>query len=949
MLNIIMKKILLIFLVVLFLTFLPNVFANNFTCVGGITNTGISLNNEGWQNGNLFKCNSIFDLTPVFSNEKVDDPNFPNLYYSMYTLVNVGLTKFNAQGQQNHALTIPVRLPEKYQNPECKLQRVYFRARAEHAIGIARGHNYSNLNNYLNSLISNYSTSDDRSNCISKTHLNIGKHGMLNLARYEGWFAKHPLRPTFCTAWDLRNDYLNSRNFSVALHSVESGGIFHGFNPQFYFYYERETDAQICSRLGKNCGTLTTTDTCGNSRTVNCGSTPSGQICTNNVLGCQKQTWYLDADGDGYYPSGGRVESCERPSGVGWTTTPKLPGDCDDGDSSVNPGRTQICSGKDDNCSGVVDKGFECVKGSPNCNNLCQFESRNNSVCLGSIPQNAELNYSNNRFTQTWNGSSWTPSSKNYFHSLTQSECAWRCSSGFIYNSSTNSCMSNLVERSCIGDLPNNAFWDDSGQNGKYSYSFGQSDPQKQVQHGGSNVDCRFRCSDGFSYENGVCVMKFETKDCVGGLPANALWDDDGRKGTYTFQTGQNDPNKSAQFGGETDCRIKCRQGFIYMNGQCTSINREATCDLGDIGGQLEDPFVWNDGGRGGKFTQTWDGFVFSPKNIDASFNIFSGNCNYYCENDYQYCELDEKTYCGPGRSFCEETGYSSCEPYFGSTTCGEFEQCNRETNNCEACEDGKASCDGDLTTGCETNIFDNEKNCGACGITCNVDEVCRNGQCLNPDIIQMIEETHPITFPGVVDEDLDETDSDYLRACYFNSDCREDEFCENNFCKELVCENGFIPSNHSCACAGSICGDTCYASEGICCNNVWNQKINSCNISILTEENIVMNSSDLTAMSLIDDAKKNIGDGNVLVGKTMAMLAASKIQNQELYQEANFYFQNEDYLGAYNLLIEQSSPLSETTNDENPFLIVIILIIGIILVYLGYKKFKSSDFEEEF
>ncbi len=41
-----------------------------------------------------------------------------------------------------------------------------------------------------------------------------------------------------------------------------------------------ETDAQFCSRLGKNCGTVTGTDNCGASRTVSsCGTCTSPQTC----------------------------------------------------------------------------------------------------------------------------------------------------------------------------------------------------------------------------------------------------------------------------------------------------------------------------------------------------------------------------------------------------------------------------------------------------------------------------------------------------------------------------------------------------------------------------------------------------------------------------------------------------------------------------------------------
>lgn len=45
-----------------------------------------------------------------------------------------------------------------------------------------------------------------------------------------------------------------------------------------------ETDAALCSRLGKNCGSLTAPDTCGTTRTVTCGGACAcGQSCSANV------------------------------------------------------------------------------------------------------------------------------------------------------------------------------------------------------------------------------------------------------------------------------------------------------------------------------------------------------------------------------------------------------------------------------------------------------------------------------------------------------------------------------------------------------------------------------------------------------------------------------------------------------------------------------------------
>ena len=55
-----------------------------------------------------------------------------------------------------------------------------------------------------------------------------------------------------------------------------------------------ETDAALCSRLGNNCGGVTALDNCGGNRTVNCGGCTAPQSCggggTANVCGCTSET-----------------------------------------------------------------------------------------------------------------------------------------------------------------------------------------------------------------------------------------------------------------------------------------------------------------------------------------------------------------------------------------------------------------------------------------------------------------------------------------------------------------------------------------------------------------------------------------------------------------------------------------------------------------------------------
>ncbi len=62
-------------------------------------------------------------------------------------------------------------------------------------------------------------------------------------------------------------------------------------------------------------------------------------------------TWYVDADADGYGGVGLSTTACTQPSGYVADAT-----DCDDADAGINPGATELCNGVDDDCDGASDE-----------------------------------------------------------------------------------------------------------------------------------------------------------------------------------------------------------------------------------------------------------------------------------------------------------------------------------------------------------------------------------------------------------------------------------------------------------------------------------------------------------------------------------------------------------------------------------------------------------------
>jgi hypothetical protein len=74
--------------------------------------------------------------------------------------------------------------------------------------------------------------------------------------------------------------------------------------------------------------------------------------CNGQIDEGTGNTYYRDADGDGYGNLSLSIKACSMPSGYVSNST-----DCNDGDRKIFPGANEICDGIDNDCNGLIDEG----------------------------------------------------------------------------------------------------------------------------------------------------------------------------------------------------------------------------------------------------------------------------------------------------------------------------------------------------------------------------------------------------------------------------------------------------------------------------------------------------------------------------------------------------------------------------------------------------------------
>jgi len=126
--------------------------------------------------------------------------------------------------------------------------------------------------------------------------------------------------------------------------------------------YGSTTTASLCAVSAPAGYSSVNTDCNDSNAAIKPTATEVCDLVDNNCDGTidegVKTTFYRDADGDGYGTAGTTSAACTAPTGYVASST-----DCNDANSAIKPGATELCDGIDQDCDGAYDNGFPDADG----------------------------------------------------------------------------------------------------------------------------------------------------------------------------------------------------------------------------------------------------------------------------------------------------------------------------------------------------------------------------------------------------------------------------------------------------------------------------------------------------------------------------------------------------------------------------------------------------------
>lgn len=154
---------------------------------------------------------------------------------------------------------------------------------------------------------------------------------------------------------------------------------------------------------------------------------------------------------------------------------------------------------------------YKCKSGYHNEGGACASSADKVYTCTG-LPANAQWN-SVGSYTQSWNGTEWTPAASSATHNDTASttECRYKCKDHYPWNGS--SCAAETKSFTCSGKPANSVWTYNNSEATTYTYTqtwdgsaFAPADSSVTYGTSSSVPSCNYKCKSGYDWKNSHCV-----------------------------------------------------------------------------------------------------------------------------------------------------------------------------------------------------------------------------------------------------------------------------------------------------------------------------------------------------------------------------------------------------------------------------------------------------------
>lgn len=202
----------------------------------------------------------------------------------------------------------------------------------------------------------------------------------------------------------------------------------------------------------------------------------------------------------------------------------------------------------------------------------CISNTKTGVACTG-LPSNAQWNTASS-ITQTWNGSSWTPTTTGTYNTTAStSQCRYKCKDSYHTEDSGATCISNTKTGVACTGLPSNAQWNTASSiTQTWNGSSWQPTTTGSFSASASTSECKYKCKTNYTYQssNSTCKADSKVSNCTG-LPANAQWNTVSTI-SQTWDGSSWQPTTAGSYNetaSTSECRYKCDNGYFWDGSQC--------------------------------------------------------------------------------------------------------------------------------------------------------------------------------------------------------------------------------------------------------------------------------------------------------------------------------------------------------------------------------------------